>query len=198
MKLEVKRRDNGMVEFHLMAEDGKITVYLCQDYQAAIFKLAQLLFQAGDDPEERRRSILVGTFEKERPKPDLTEEQKKFLEEFKKLGFIKVNETPVSPFVPFTVPIGIDPNVVPITTTPGTGGLPYTITWGTSTSGNTSSGYTTYNNSGQVWYTDGSGKVVSLSEKAISPPVDMMSNSGGDISSCYYVSTTNLSLVEGK
>ena len=193
MKLDVKRRDDGMVELHLIAEDGKVTVYLCQDSQAAIFKLAQLLFSMGDDPKENRRSILVGTFEKEKPRPELTEAQKKILEEMKKAGFVP-GTLPVSPqpyvapvpWVPNWVPN--DPNVVPISPTYlGTGGPPYTITCGGT---GTSTGYTTYNNSGDVWFTN-SGGTLKLSETPMAAPVGFATDTSGS-SNFYYVSTTTV------
>ena len=202
MKLDVKRRDNGMVELHLTAEDGKITVYLCQDSQAALFKLAQLLFAMGDDPKENRRSILVGTFEKERPKPELTEEQNKLLEEFKKLGFIKVdpNAPPVINPVPYQPSPWVAPTIIPGTapgsgtiTFPGTGGPPYTITYGST---GTSTGYTTYNNSGDVWFTN-SGGTLKLTETPIEGSVDLTANSSG-ATNTFYVSTTTVSPSGGK
>lgn len=216
MKLDVKRRDDGMVEIHIREEDGKIVVYLCEDSQAAIFKLAHLLFSVGDDPKENRRSILVGTFEKKKPRPRLTDEQKKLVEGLKKAGLVPVDAQKPKPITyPYTSPV--DPNLVPIgigttpgtgtpypimvpgtvppnpISVPGTGVPPYTITWGTTTGYTT----TTSGSGGSVWVNpngeitfSGSGGTMKLAEKPIPPPEGMTSNSGG-ISSVYYVSSSN-------
>lgn len=171
MKLEVKRRDNGMVEIHLKEEDGKLVVYLCEDGQAAIFKLAQLLFQMGDDPKENRRSILVGEFTKKEKKPSLHEKMKDILKELKKAGFVPADAqktVPYQPYVPTPLPASpqIDPNVVPITTTPyGTGTQPYTITWGTYSTD--SSGGITYTNSGGTLYFNTGGQYFKLNESPV-------------------------------
>jgi hypothetical protein len=197
MKLDVKRRDNGMVEIRLEEEGGKLTVYLCEDGQAAIFKLAQLIFSMGDDPRENRRSILVGTFEKERPKPDLNEKAKDILEELKKAGFVPAL-LPVSP-QPYVVPIpwapNVDPNVVPISPTyPGTGGPPYTITWGSAgtSAGTTTGGYTTYNNSGDVWFTNSGGTYKLVETPVSNDTAGLATMSSSGLLNTFCVSTTTV------
>lgn len=64
MKLEILKSDEG-VQIHLENEDGSKTVWLCDTEQAAIFKLASILFSAPEDPKHAGRCIMVGEFTKE-------------------------------------------------------------------------------------------------------------------------------------
>lgn len=77
MKLEVVR-DGEAVELRLTEQDGSITVWVCDNEQTALYKLAALLFSKPEDEKKLRRSILVGTFEEKKP------EKKRPLEEVAK------------------------------------------------------------------------------------------------------------------
>jgi hypothetical protein len=63
VKVEVLHTGEG-VEIHLENEDGSKTVWLCDNEQAAIFKLANLLFSAQEDPKQIKRSLLIGDFDR--------------------------------------------------------------------------------------------------------------------------------------
>jgi hypothetical protein len=86
MKVEILKSDEG-VQIHLENEDGSKTVWLCDTEQAAIFKLANLLFSAQEDPKQAKRSILIGDFDAPEPKEKpLAERAEKIREDLKKSG----------------------------------------------------------------------------------------------------------------
>lgn len=68
MKFDIFRSDQG-VEIHLHNDDGSRTVWLCDDVQVAFYKLASLLFSQPEPAKNARRSILIGDFAAEAPKP---------------------------------------------------------------------------------------------------------------------------------
>lgn len=88
MKLEILRKRNAL-EIHQTNEDDSITVWVCESDQAAMFKLASIIFSQEEKPERSKRSILVGTFtKKSEPKPlDLDDSARKIAEEFLKNGY---------------------------------------------------------------------------------------------------------------
>lgn len=89
MKVEVVRSDEG-VELHLEREDGSKTVWLCDTDQAAIFKLASLLFSAQEDPKQAKRSILIGDYDAPEPeKKTLAERAAKVAQRLEKSGLAK-------------------------------------------------------------------------------------------------------------
>jgi hypothetical protein len=89
MKVEVIHSDEG-VQIHLENEDGSKTVWLCDTEQAAIFKLASLLFSAKEDPKQAKRSILIGDFDAPEPeKKALSERAKSVEKRLQKDGLVK-------------------------------------------------------------------------------------------------------------
>lgn len=93
MKVEVVRSDEG-VELHLECEDGSKTVWLCDTDQAAIFKLASLLFSAQEDPKQAKRSILIGDYDAPEPeKKTLAERAAKVAERLEKGGLAKKGQS---------------------------------------------------------------------------------------------------------
>jgi len=192
MKFEVRHRQDGSVEIRIREEGGKITVWLCQDAQAALFKLAQILSFA-DDPKETRRSILVGTFQKKR---ELTEIQDKLLreikKEMKKAGYTEEVEGPlqpnplappaVAPFInpggPYVAPPGTitQPWIAPGVTGTGTAGG----NWGGSTTDGT---YTTT--------TSGSGGTLWVNYGQLAPSEKLLSSNGNVTTYVYSVSAVD-------
>ncbi len=97
MKLEILKKRNA-VEIHQTNDDGSVTVWVCDSEQAAMFKLASIIFSREEKPEEAKRSILVGTFSKKKaePKrPDLDEIAKLIAEKFAKEGMQPQQDLPV-------------------------------------------------------------------------------------------------------
>lgn len=113
MKLDITRHGEA-VELRLTQEDGKVVVWLCDSEQAALYKLANLLFSVPVEEKQAKRSILVGEFvekDKRPARPDMSEIAKKIQEELKKNGLIPSEEdlsAPMAPAIfpgkPYTVP----------------------------------------------------------------------------------------------
>ena len=112
MKIEVVNRRNA-VEVRQLNDDGTMTVYLCENPQAALFKIASLVYSIEEPKEEAKRSILVGTFgekKKQPERPNLEEIAKKVAEEMEKQGkFIitvppPINLNPPDPFPGAAIP----------------------------------------------------------------------------------------------
>lgn len=100
MKLEILRHAEA-VELRLTEDDGSTKVWLCDNEQTALFKLASLLFATPESPKVAQRSILVGDFEKTDPEAakkadEFAELLKKVKEQLTKDGFQpKVSPTAV-------------------------------------------------------------------------------------------------------
>jgi hypothetical protein len=114
MKLEIVNRRN-VAEVRQLNDDGTITIYLCENVQAALFKIASLVYSIEEPKEEAKRSILVGTFgEKKQPeRPNLEEIAKKVAEEMAKQGKFAIQMPPdtlnspgLGAPVPYINPIG--------------------------------------------------------------------------------------------
>lgn len=74
MKFEIAKAGEA-VEIRIAEDDGSFTVWICDNEQTAIYKLAALLFSKPEDDKRLKRSILVGTFEPKKV------EKKKTIEE---------------------------------------------------------------------------------------------------------------------
>jgi hypothetical protein len=97
MKLEILKK-RAAVEIHLTNDDDSVTVWVCESEQAAMFKLATLIFSQDETPEQAKRSILVGTFSKKKaePKrPELEDIAKMIAEKFAKEGMQPQQDLPV-------------------------------------------------------------------------------------------------------
>lgn len=77
MKFEILK-DGEAVEIRIAEDDGSFTIWVCDNEQTAVYKLAALLFSKPEDEKRLKRSILVGNFV---PKPA---EKKRTLEEVAK------------------------------------------------------------------------------------------------------------------
>lgn len=132
MSFSVIKRQDGTVELRIQEDGGGATIWLCENEQEALFRLASLLFSPEKPPKEGR-SILVGTFrkkEEERP-VDMEELAKKLAEELKKEGLVPETFPAAPKISPAIVPIG--PWVSPSTGDPYDPNYP-TITWTTTSS----------------------------------------------------------------
>ena len=145
MKLEILRSGDE-VEIHRQNDDGTKTVWICENEQAALFKLASLITTREEDPKQAKRSILVGTFGKKgdsaKRKPALDDLSRKLTEELEKQGLEKIGnleklppeDPPSSPYAtkpgvnPFT-PIGVGTVPYGPYTLPNTGGIAIPTIW---------------------------------------------------------------------
>lgn len=147
MKLEITRHGEA-VELRLVKDDGKITVWLCDCEQTALYKLANLLFSTPESDKQLKRSILVGEFSKkdaEPERPDMSKIAEEIKKAIQKEGFAPWGEdlsAPATPYNPYTVPYVGKPFIQPLQpyTSPNTGGIgvtpnaPYIgdpLPWGT-------------------------------------------------------------------
>lgn len=96
MRFEIKRTDEG-VEIRLFEDDGSVTVWICETEQAALYRLASLVFGIAppEKAPEAKRSILVGQFEKADPKK--SETRKRDLEESAKRVRERLGKEGLSP-----------------------------------------------------------------------------------------------------
>lgn len=116
MKLEIVNRRDA-VEVRQLNDDGTMTIYLCENPQAAMFKIASLVYSIEEPKEEAKRSILVGTFgekKKQPERPNLEEIAKKIAEEMEQQQKFTITVpppfSPPDPFpgaaVPYVNPLG--------------------------------------------------------------------------------------------
>jgi hypothetical protein len=99
MRFEIKR-DGDAVEIHLTNEDGSVTVWLCDNQETALYKLAAILFVRPEGEKRAKRSILVGTFREEKAperKPSLSERARVIRETFEKAGMKDAQEAAPAP-----------------------------------------------------------------------------------------------------
>jgi len=112
MKIEIIKGANG-VELRRVNDDGSITIWLCETPEAALFQAAAMLYGKEPDP---KRSILVGTFEKEdEKKADLAKMREELLEALKKQGMVEKDVLQPPTMVPFVQPVApyVQPMIVP-------------------------------------------------------------------------------------
>lgn len=131
VKIEMHKVDGGW-EIRKIAADKSVTVWACEDAQAALFKMASLM-DGDEEKQVKGRSILIGTFIQDE-KPGKKKDVKKVVEEHvKKDGLVpKPVQIPagtgtiippgMAPYIsgPYVVPAGQDggylqigPTVVP-------------------------------------------------------------------------------------
>lgn len=90
MKFEILK-DGEAVEIRIAEDDGSFTIWVCDNEQTAVYKLAALMFSRPEDEKRLKRSILVGNFTEKKPEKKLTIEEiaKKSEERLKKIGLFK-------------------------------------------------------------------------------------------------------------